>query len=533
MIVLEIFAGLGLFIVGIRMLGTHLGQIAGRRMRTLVGRAVGGQRAATSLGLLLGAVMQHTNAVIFMLANLVQAGVLDTRRARPVIAAANLGAAAVVLVASVSLKGAVFVLLFLIGLAFYLGLHEAARWRALVWAALGIGLLLLGVDSIRTAATELKYSAWLREAAGERSLPVAVHFGVGFAVTLAVQSSSVITIVAMTAAKAEVFDLSHGAAVVLGACLASGFTAFTTGPRLRGSARQLLLYQMALKVAGVAAALLLLVLEQAAGVPLLFAAARTLGLSPAHTLAMLYVVIHLLSDLVLHPLHKPLDRWLQRRAPDSDEEKLAQPNFLNDDSLAEPETALLLLEREQRALLQGLTDYVDGLRDEGGGLGVRLEARHAGSQRLLTECQDFLKALSDRHHSPELLEEFMRQRSRLELCASVLETLWSFHGEVARLKGSPTLQGLVHAMLESTHLLLVQLAEGVESRDADELEALALMTQDRSDTMDQVRRRGMELSAQLPAQAQQSLFDATMYFERLVWLIGRYTRLLQTKAAPD
>jgi len=536
-IALEIIAGLGLFVIGIRVLGTYLGQIAGRRMRTLVGRAVGGQRVAMSLGLLLGAVMQHTNAVIFMLANLVQAGVLDTRRALPVIAAANLGATVVVLVASVSLKGAVFVLLALIGLAFKSGLHEAARWRALVWAALGIGLLFLGVDYIRTAATELKASAWLREAAGPASLPLALHFGLGFVVTLAVQSSSVITIVAMTVAKAGVFDLSHGAAVVLGACLASGFTAFTTGPRLHGSARQLLLFQMVLKVAGVTAAAALLLLEQVADVPMLFAAASMLGLTAAQTLAMLYVVVHVLSDLVVHPLHGPLDRWLHRRAPHSDEERLARPSFLNDDSLAEPETALLLLEREQRALLQGLTDYVDGLREEGGALAVRLEARHTGSQRLLAECQEFLTALSDRHRSHELLEDFMRQRSRLELGGSLLETLWNFQAEVAQLKGVPALQGLVHAILESTHLLLMQLAEAAESKDAEELEALALMTQDRSDTMDQVRRRGMALSAQLstqlPDQARRSLFEATMYFERLVWLIGRYTRLLQAPAVLD
>jgi phosphate:Na+ symporter len=523
---LNVIAGLGLFIVGISLIGTHLGQIAGRRMRALVNRAMGGQRATTSLGLLLGAVMQSPNAVIFMLANLVQAGILDTRRAQPMIAAANIGAAAVVLVASFSLRHPSLLLLALVGLAFHLSLHESPRLRAFVWTALGLGLLFLGVHLIREAAGAFKESIWLQELAASGSTPLALNFLLGFVVTLAVQSSSVITIVAMSVAKVDVIGLDHGISAVLGACLASGFSAFLFGPPLRGRARQLLLYQLVLKVAGVAAMSLLLALELGLGIPLVLAAAQALSLADAQTLAMIYLLVHVLSDLVVHPLHRPLERWLHRKAPESEEEEIARPHFLNDESLAEAQTALLLLEREQAHLLQGLTRYVDDLREEARASSVTLPAHHKGSQRLLGECNDYLKTLSGRHPARELIDDYTLQRSRLELVGALLETLWKFHGEVARLKGAEALKGLVHAMLESIHLLLGQLAETSAGRDRDGIEALCLITQDRSEMMDEVRRRCMGLSEQISASTRQSLFDATMYFERLVWLIGRYARQL-------
>lgn len=528
-IFLNVSAGLGLFVIGTRLIGTHLGQIAGRRMRLLIGRAMEGRRTATSLGLLLGAVMQNANAVILTLGNLVQAGVLDARRAQPVIAMANLGMAVVVLVASVSLHGLALLLLAFIGLAFHLSLQDSPRWRPAVWALLGLGLMILGLDFIRTAAADLKSSDWLAQITGEIRLPLVLHFLIGFLVTLVVQSSSVIAIVAMTVAKAGLIDLPHGACAVLGACLASGFTALFVGSHLYGKSRQLLLYQLALKVAGVAATSLLLVLELYLGLPLMFAAAAVAGLTIDQMLAMLYIVVHLLSDLALHPVHGPLNRWLARRAPESEEEQVARAQFLNEDGLAEPETALLLLEREQLILLDGMTDYVDGFRKEAQAPRVSLQARHLGSQRLLAECQDFLTALSGRHRSMELLEDILRHRGRLEICASLHETLWNFHAELARLYGAAPLEGFVHAMLESTHLLLWQLSDSAREAGTDSLEQLALLTQDRSDMMDDVRRRAMGLSGQVPAELQKSLLDATMFFERQVWLIGRYTKLLQAR----
>lgn len=46
-ILINIFAGLGLFFTGIRLIGHNLKQMTGRRLRALVGKAVADSRSAT------------------------------------------------------------------------------------------------------------------------------------------------------------------------------------------------------------------------------------------------------------------------------------------------------------------------------------------------------------------------------------------------------------------------------------------------------------------------------------------------------
>ena len=46
----SIFAGLGLFFIGIRLIGTNLKQLAGRRMRLLITKAVSGRGSVAVFG---------------------------------------------------------------------------------------------------------------------------------------------------------------------------------------------------------------------------------------------------------------------------------------------------------------------------------------------------------------------------------------------------------------------------------------------------------------------------------------------------
>lgn len=532
-IALAVIAGLGLFIIGIRLMGDYLGQMTGRRMKQLVSRAVRGQRSAGSLGLLLGAVMQSSNAVIFMLANLVRAGVLDVHKAQPVINFANLGTAAVVLLASVSLHGLAMVLIGLIGIAYHRNLHEDARWRPVTGALLGVGLLFLGLDFLKGGATALKHAEWLQEMTAGADKSILLEFGLGFLVTLVVQSSSVITIVAMTVASTGLIDVWQGANVVLGAILGSGVTALMLGYNLQGRARQLVVYQFILKAAGVIAGAVLLLIEGLTGVPLLIGLLSHLGVPTTSQIAVLYLVVHGLSDLAVHPLHHHVNHWLEHLAPESETERLARPRFLNEDSLAEPETALLLLEREQLQLLAALPDYINGLRDDSAPPGMSVQARHAASQRLVAECDEFITALADRHRSRETLEATTLQRNRIELVRSLNETLWDFQREAGALQGVETIHSLLHAILESSHLLLTNLIDAATARNPDDIQDLRAMTHDRSDLMDGIRRRTISACADLPNATQQSIFAATMYFERLVWLLRRYVLIIDADNPPS
>lgn len=195
-----LFAGLGLFFVGIRLISEHLRQLADQRLRALVGRATGSNRAAAFLGLVGGAITQSIHAVIFVLISLVTAGVLDARRAQPVINYANLGTSLLVLIAALDLTLMVFILVGVTGLMFYFDRDQSARVRHLIRALLGIGLLFLGLMFIKEGAKPLTDLTWMTGLMSLSAQSLLIAFATGLVFAVIAHSASSITIVTMALA---------------------------------------------------------------------------------------------------------------------------------------------------------------------------------------------------------------------------------------------------------------------------------------------------------------------------------------------
>lgn len=526
-ILLTLFAGLGLFFIGIRLMSSHLKQMAGHRMRLMVRRAVGDRRAATALGLLAGAVMQNVNGVIFLLSSLVSAGAMDLRKTLPIINGANVGTSMIVVLAAFSLHLGVLFLVGLTGLMYYLNLDQTPRYRHLIGATLGICLLFLGLDVIKDGAALLKNAEWMQEAVTFWGHSLLLSALVGVAVTLLAQSSSTITVVAITLASVGLIQVHTGIAIILGAGLASGISAWFLGRTLTGSTRQLVLYQLLLKTFGVAATSLLLILESFSGLPLLMAGFDALGFSPEITLATVYVLVQVMCDLVMHPLHHRIEALLERIHPPHPVEVLGQPRYLKDQGLDEAESALMLVELESRRLLADLPAFLDALRETPGqtaavGIGVL----HDAGRKVSGECAEFLTRIADLHHSRDVLERTLILRQRNELVAALQDSLLDFHAAIMGAGRDNALLPLLHSLVESLHMLLSTLAETGESPTPADIEWLSRLTYDRSELMDGLRRRCLGLGGQTERQTQESLFAATSIFERAVWLLHRYVLLL-------
>jgi len=525
-ILITIFAGLGLFFTGVRLIGQHLRQMTGRHLRAMVAKAVAGSRSSAAFGLAAGAVMQSVNAVIFLLSTLVSTGVLDTRKALPLIGWANLGTSMIVLLAAVNLHWAVLMVIGLTGLAYHLKLDQSARYRNLLGVLLGVGLLFLGIDFIKTGAYPLKHAEWLQAYVGSSSESIALGFALGVVVTLVAQSSSTITVVAMTVASVGLLDVPHGTAVVLGAGLASGLSAWMLGHNLGGSARQLVVFQFVLKAAGVTTFGLLLAIEQLSGMPLFLAACKTMGLSASTTLAAVYVMLQILCDVVIHPFHHRLEHALAHYFPPSHEEVLGKPRFLNESGLAEAETALDLVHCEQHSLLLALPGFVDPLRADGPQTTYATGLLLSTGTAVATECEHFITALADQHRSRDVLERTIVLRERNDLITSLQETVHGFH-VAASTQGQPqAVQDLLHGLTESLHLMLTLLADAHHNPQSDDLDMLRTLTEDRSDMMDEVRKRLLAMGDHLSTAEQQTVFACTTLFERAVWLVRKQVLLL-------
>ncbi len=525
--VASLFAGLGLFFIGIRLIGANLKQMAGRKLRRLITRAVSGAGSTAAFGLLAGAIMQSVNAVTFVLVALVSAGAIDKRRAMPVISWANLGTSLLVLVAALSMHDFILLLIGATGLAFYFNLDQSSRYRYLVSALLGVGLLFLGVDLIKTAAHALRDSEMLREAMAMSARFWPVSFAIGLAVAMVLQSSTTVTVVAMAMAGAGLLPFASGAMIVIGAGLGSGLSGLTLAGRLTGSARQLVLYQIALKAVGVAALMLVFLVDWIAGGQLVVPLLDRLGLSRSAELAAVYLALQAASTLCMALLDAPISRVIEAQAPPSIEEVLGKPQYLTEAAMGDADTAILVANREQARLLASLPLYLDGLREDGDAGDLSVQARCEVDRTIARECNMFLAELAERYTSRDVLDQALRLRDRNELITSLQSSLV----ELAESAGGAeyeNVRALLHSLVESLHLMLETLADVAASPDADDIAMLRMLTHDRSELMDSIRRR-MQAEA-MPHDAQQRAFAATTVFERCVWLLRRYVLLLDAGA---
>lgn len=505
-----LFGGLGLFFLGIRGLSGQLAALAGNRFRAEMARSTGSPWQAAGLGLLLGGVTQSSNAVTFITASMRSAELIAPRRALPLLAWANVGTAALVLLATFDLRAAALWLLGVTGFAIYFFQEGGGRWRPVLAALSSLGLMLLGLGLIKAGSAEMQDLPMVRDIltfAGAAWLPA---FVIGVLVTMVAQSSSTVSILAITFQAGGLLTFDQAVATIYGASLGSGVSVWLLASGLEGTARQPVIFQAMLRAFGAFLFLLLLVLEQMLNVPLVIAAVGQVAARPATQLALVFLALQLGVALLVAPLHRPLEGWLARLAPPSAREMEARPRYLYPQALDDAPSALLLVSAEQKRLANRLPLQLDPVREESEGSVAHDEA----SAALEGDIARFLSNLLARELSADSLRDALRLQARLGLLLALRETLGEYVAVAVALPDATVIRPL-SAMTEALHLLLEELREMEDAAAASWLVDLAA---DRGEMMQRLRRRAA-------GAADENLFLLSGLFERAVWLVRRLALL--------
>lgn len=501
-----LLGGLGLFLLGVKGLSEGLTALAGPRLRRAVRHATGNPWRAAAAGLALGAATQSSNAVAFIAASLRSAGLMEPRRALPLVGWANVGTAGLVLLATLDLRAAALWLLAAAGFARGF-LQGGAAWvRPALGAAASLGLLLLGLGLVKAGAAPLRDAAIVRELlafAGEARLPLMLA---GFALALVAQSSSTVSILAITLHGAGLLTFGGAAMAVCGASAGSGIATWLLAGGLTGTARQPIVFQAWLKGLGAAALAAAILAEEAWGWPGPLALVA-LGSREADTrLALLFLLLQAAPALLAAPLHRPLERALDRFVPATAQEALGRPEYLYPAALEDAPSALGLVAAEEARLLARLPPALDALREDAP---PHDPAPLRAAPALEAEILAFLDALLDRPIGAAALHEAVSARARLLLLRDLREAVSGFAEAGAALPAEAA------PMAEALHLLLEELRDAA---DAPARATLAALTEDRGEMMQRLRRRAA-------ASDREAMLRLTSLFERTVWLIRRLALL--------
>lgn len=347
-----LLGGIGLFLLGMKMLTDGLKVAAGPALRDLLAHFTRSRGRGLVAGFLITALVQSSSAVTVATIGFVNAGLLTLGQAMWVVFGANVGTSITGwLVALVGVKLDVTNLaLPLLGLGMLGGLAASGKGRlhGLLSALAGFGTFLLGIAILQQGFMET--ADHLPEGLPTHGpAAIALFLLVGFLLTALTQSSSAAMAIALTAASGGSLALLPAAGVVIGTNLGTTATAALAAMGATAPARRVAAAHILFNLLTAAAALLLLV-------PLVglssWIAGKVAGTdAPATVLALFHTLFNLLGVLLMLPLGTRLERFLGRRFADTSK-AAGKPRFLDPTLLQVPALAVEGLSREVGAMAE-------------------------------------------------------------------------------------------------------------------------------------------------------------------------------------
>lgn len=242
--VLNLIGGLGVFLVGMRIMSDGVQKRAGNRLKSVLHTMTENRFAGILTGIGVTSIIQSSSATTVLLVSLVNAGLVTLKQSIGVIMGANIGTTLTAWI--VSILGFKFkiatVALPAIAIALPLYFSRRTKRRDIADILIGFGLLFLGLGFMKDAVPDIKnnpdvlsflanWSSW-----GYGSILLFVL--VGTILTIVVQSSSAAMTITLTMAFKGWISFPVAAAIVLGENIGTTITALLASLSMNATAKR-------------------------------------------------------------------------------------------------------------------------------------------------------------------------------------------------------------------------------------------------------------------------------------------------------
>lgn len=340
--VLTFLGGIGLFLLGMRLMTEGLTVAAGDTLRNILTAATRSRTRAVASGVLITAIVQSSSAVIFTTVGFVNAGLLSLTQSIGVIYGSNLGTTLtswVVALIGFNLDLQAFAMPAIgIGMAISVAAPRGrGRLGALGRALAGFGLFFLGIDVLRDAFDGLGDVVALESWAGQGILSLMLFLLIGAVLTLLVQSSSAALAITLTATAGGLIPLEAAAAMVIGANVGTTSTGMfavigATAPAKRAASAHVVFNLVSGSVSFTLLTPLLWLVHLLAD---FFGSQNELATS----LAIFHTLVNLLGVLIMWPLTGLLVTRLEGHFRSTEEDE-SQPHHLDRNIQTSPSLAM-------------------------------------------------------------------------------------------------------------------------------------------------------------------------------------------------
>jgi len=240
--------------------------------------------------------------------------------------------------------------------------------------------------------------------------------------------------------------------------------------------------------------------------------------------------VHLLFNLsvaaALSLFTGSMARLLDRFWAATQEEAWSEMRFLHDQALRDPETALILLTREQSRLLGQLPLYLQELRKVSSGNGnPAYNSIHAAFESVAKEIEAFLAELFRQEITAANSEKALNVQNRQKLLEGLEEVVRELVVDLDRWVSSKGDATLRDAFVEGLDTLLITACDAAESKQTEDVELLIKITQDRGELLRAMRQNYMAKEIGFTSEGRQLFLRITGRFETAVWVLSRMAQL--------
>lgn len=348
--ILTLTAGIGVFLVACQTMSNNLESASSRKLRQLFAKTGDNKWVGVGIGLLGTAAIQSSGAVTVMVIGFVNVGIMSLTQAATIIYGSNIGTTVTAQLVALGMFGnggisTTIIFAAFAGVGAFISLFSKTdKGKQTGGILTGFGMLFVGLSMMASAMDDFAALPEIKTMLASVSNPILLVI-VGALLTAIIQSSSVMTSVAITMVVTGLINLSQGIYLTLGSNIGSCVVAMIAGMTSGINAKRTALIHLIFNVMGVVifmflALILRITTAGAWSYGTLFE--RWFPSAPQLQLAMFHTFFNVCTMLIALPLTNVLVSTACRLVPERTDVPEERPRlkYLDPSMLSTPAVAL-------------------------------------------------------------------------------------------------------------------------------------------------------------------------------------------------
>ncbi len=338
-IILEVLAGLSLFIFGLNRLSNSLQKVTSNKLKTIINFLAKKSWSTLLIGLFTTILIQSSSATSVMTVGFVNAGLLNLNQAIGIIMGANIGTTITAQIISFRVELITFPLLILGFCLYFFGKRK--RYKNIGMTVIGMGLLFLGMGIMKEAMAPLRGNVAFEEFLLLFSRNPFLGIIAGIALTTLLQSSSATIGLMIALASQGLLPIEAAIPILLGDNIGTCSTALISSFKTTITAKRTAFSHLMFNIVGTIIFMLLLYVFGLQDMIIAFT-----GASVPRQIANIHTGFNLITTIILFPALGLFARTVTKIFPGKDITVNKNALFLDNRLIQTPVIALDQAKRE-------------------------------------------------------------------------------------------------------------------------------------------------------------------------------------------